>query len=155
MSTVAFEANQQANNYYISVVVLIVVLYTQTLPGRLISVTYYDRFQFISVRGLCIYSSNRATKCSVFLYNEPNASQSMICHSEFFVERLRYEKPQVFTDLVLSNITRLIDLPGEEFAQLTGDSEPRLPSSSSNGFLRSFNFLKRKGSPFAATEVDQ
>uniref|UniRef100_A0A3P9HGG4 Rho GTPase-activating protein 19 n=1 Tax=Oryzias latipes TaxID=8090 RepID=A0A3P9HGG4_ORYLA len=88
--------------------------------------------------------NKRATKCSVFLYNEPNASQSMICHSEFFVERLRYEKPQVFTDLVLSNITRLIDLPGEEFAQLTGDSEPRLPSSSSNGFLRSFNFLKRK-----------
>lgn len=123
-----------------------------TNPNWLLnSVTCYDRFQFISVRGLCIYSSNRATTCSVFLYNEPNASQSVICHSEFFVERLRYEKPQVFTDLVLSNITRLIDLPGEEFAQLTGDSEPRLPSSSSNGFLRSFNFLKRKGSPSSVT----
>ncbi|XP_024152634.1 rho GTPase-activating protein 19 isoform X2 [Oryzias melastigma] len=87
--------------------------------------------------------NKRETKSSMFLCNEPDPSQSVICHSEFFVERLKYEKPQVFADLVLSNITRLIDLPGEEFAQLTGESEPRLPSSS-NGFLRNFNFLKRK-----------
>uniref|UniRef100_A0A3B3D127 Rho GTPase-activating protein 19 n=1 Tax=Oryzias melastigma TaxID=30732 RepID=A0A3B3D127_ORYME len=88
-------------------------------------------------------NKSRETKSSMFLCNEPDPSQSVICHSEFFVERLKYEKPQVFADLVLSNITRLIDLPGEEFAQLTGESEPRLPSSS-NGFLRNFNFLKRK-----------
>lgn len=59
------------------------------------------------------------------------------------MERLKHEHPQVFTDLVLSNITRLIDLPGDEFAQFTGDSDPKIPTAS--GFLRSFNFLKRKG----------
>uniref|UniRef100_A0A3Q1I777 Rho GTPase-activating protein 19 n=1 Tax=Anabas testudineus TaxID=64144 RepID=A0A3Q1I777_ANATE len=85
----------------------------------------------------------RATKCSVFISQEKlNASQPVIFNPDFFVERLRHEHPQAFTDLVLSNITRLIDLPGDEFAQLTGESEPRVPSST--GFLRSFNFLKRK-----------
>ncbi|KAM8738423.1 rho GTPase-activating protein 19-like isoform 2-T2 [Acanthopagrus schlegelii] len=85
----------------------------------------------------------RGTKCSVFIRQEkPNASQPVIFNPDFFVERLRHEHPQVFTELVLSNITRLIDLPGDEFAQLTGESEPRVPPAS--GFLRSFNFLKRK-----------
>uniref|UniRef100_A0A3Q4B7S2 Rho GTPase-activating protein 19 n=1 Tax=Mola mola TaxID=94237 RepID=A0A3Q4B7S2_MOLML len=80
---------------------------------------------------------------SVFISQEkPNASQPVIFNPDFFVERLKYEHPEVFTDLVLSNITRLIDLPGDEFAQLTGDCEPKVPSAS--GFLRSFNFLKRK-----------
>uniref|UniRef100_A0AAX7SYD7 Rho-GAP domain-containing protein n=1 Tax=Astatotilapia calliptera TaxID=8154 RepID=A0AAX7SYD7_ASTCA len=83
----------------------------------------------------------KETKCNVFISQEkPN--QPVIFNPDFFVERLRHEHPQAFTELVLSNITRMIDLPGDEFAQLTGDSEPRVPSSS--GFLRSFNFLKRK-----------
>ncbi|XP_023265168.1 rho GTPase-activating protein 19-like [Seriola lalandi dorsalis] len=85
----------------------------------------------------------RGTKCSVFNSQEkPNASQPVIFNPDFFVERLRHEHPQAFADLILSNITRLIDLPGAEFSQLTGESEPRVPSSS--GFLRSLNFLKRK-----------
>ncbi|XP_008280641.1 rho GTPase-activating protein 19 [Stegastes partitus] len=85
----------------------------------------------------------RWTKCSVFISQEkPNTTQPVIFNPDFFVERLRHEHPQAFADLILSNITRLIDLPGDEFAQLTGESEPRIPSSSS--FLRSFNFLKRK-----------
>ncbi|MEQ2236308.1 hypothetical protein ILYODFUR_011358 [Ilyodon furcidens] len=85
----------------------------------------------------------RETKCSAFLCREkPDANQPVIFNPDFFVERLKHEHPQTFLDLVLSNITRLIDLPGEEFAQLTGESEPKVPSSS--GFLRSFNFRKRK-----------
>ncbi|XP_077350499.1 rho GTPase-activating protein 19-like isoform X2 [Festucalex cinctus] len=68
--------------------------------------------------------------------------QTVIFNPDFFVERLKHEHPQTFTDLVLSHVTRLIDLPGDEFAQLTGDCEPRVPSSA--GFLHSFNFLKRK-----------
>ncbi|TWW78869.1 Rho GTPase-activating protein 19 [Takifugu flavidus] len=83
------------------------------------------------------------TKCSVFVTQEaPNASQPVIFNPDFFVERLKHEHPQVFTDLVLSNITRLIDLPGDEFSQLIGDSDPKVPAAS--GFLRSLNFLKRK-----------
>lgn len=90
---------------------------------------------------VCVFF-NRETKCSVFISQEkPN--QPVIFNPDFFVERLRHEHPQAFTELVLSNITRLIDLPGDEFAQLTGESEPRVPTSS--GFLRSFNFLRRKG----------
>ncbi|KAF3708248.1 Rho GTPase-activating protein 19 Rho-type GTPase-activating protein 19 [Channa argus] len=85
----------------------------------------------------------RGTKCSMFISQEqPNTSQPVIFDPDFFVEKLRHEHPQVFADLILGNITRLIDLPGDEFAQLTGECEPRVPSST--GFLRSFNFLKRK-----------
>ncbi|XP_077469542.1 rho GTPase-activating protein 19-like isoform X3 [Stigmatopora argus] len=73
---------------------------------------------------------------------ETNTSPPVIFNPDFLVERLKHEHPQTFTDLVLSHVTRLIDLPGDEFAQLTGDCEPRVPSST--GFLRSFNFLKRK-----------
>uniref|UniRef100_A0A3Q3FRP6 Rho GTPase-activating protein 19 n=1 Tax=Labrus bergylta TaxID=56723 RepID=A0A3Q3FRP6_9LABR len=73
--------------------------------------------------------NKNSTKCSVFnSRGKSEASQPVIFNPDFFVERLRHEHPQVFTDLVLSNITRLIDLPGEEFAH----------------FLRSLNFLKRK-----------
>uniref|UniRef100_A0A8D0A0W6 Rho GTPase-activating protein 19 n=1 Tax=Sander lucioperca TaxID=283035 RepID=A0A8D0A0W6_SANLU len=87
--------------------------------------------------------SRSGTKCSVFTSQEkPNTSQTVIFNPDFFVERLRHEHPQAFADLVLSNITRLIDLPGDEFAQLTGESEAKVPSAT--GFLRSFNFLKRK-----------
>ncbi|XP_049927897.1 rho GTPase-activating protein 19-like [Epinephelus moara] len=85
----------------------------------------------------------RGTKCSVFTSLEkPNTSQPVIFNPDFFVERLRHEHPQAFADLVLSNITRLIDLPGDEFAQLTGETEAKVPSAT--GFLRSLNFLKRK-----------
>ncbi|XP_056291556.1 rho GTPase-activating protein 19-like isoform X2 [Pseudoliparis swirei] len=87
--------------------------------------------------------SRRGTQCIVFISQEKiNTSQPVIFNPDFFVERLRHEHPQAFADLVLSNITRLIDLPGDAFAQLTGESEAKLPSA--GGFLRSFNFLKRK-----------
>uniref|UniRef100_A0A3Q2Q723 Rho GTPase-activating protein 19 n=1 Tax=Fundulus heteroclitus TaxID=8078 RepID=A0A3Q2Q723_FUNHE len=90
-----------------------------------------------------VQTDRRGTKCSVFLCHEkPDANQPVIFNPDFFVERLKHEHPQTFQELVLSNITRLIDLPGDEFAQLTGESEPKVPSSS--GFLRSFNFRKRK-----------
>uniref|UniRef100_A0A8C6SGL6 Rho GTPase-activating protein 19 n=1 Tax=Neogobius melanostomus TaxID=47308 RepID=A0A8C6SGL6_9GOBI len=75
--------------------------------------------------------------------------------------QLRHEHPQAFTDLVLSNITRLIDLPGDEFSQLSGEAEPRVPSSTTAGFLRSFNFLKRKdkglvfGAPLTEEGISQ
>jgi hypothetical protein len=63
------------------------------------------------------------------------------------VEKLRHEQPEVFTELVLSNLTRLIDLPGSEFSELLGEeAPPKTPTGSSGGgFFRSFNFLKRKG----------
>uniref|UniRef100_A0A3P9Q7H4 Rho GTPase-activating protein 19 n=1 Tax=Poecilia reticulata TaxID=8081 RepID=A0A3P9Q7H4_POERE len=84
-----------------------------------------------------------STNCSVFLCHEkPDANQPVIFNPDFFVERFRHEHSQIFSDLVLSNITRLIDLPGDEFAQLTGESVPKVPTST--GFLRSFNFRKRK-----------
>lgn len=70
-------------------------------------------------------------------------SQPVIFNPNFFVEKLRHEKPQVFSELLLSNISRLIDLPGAEFAQLQGEADLRLPAST--GFLRLPNFLKRKG----------
>lgn len=66
----------------------------------------------------------------------------VIFNPDFFVEKLRHENPDVFLELVLSNISRLIDLPGAEFSQLLGDDGPKTPTG---GFFRSFNFLKRKG----------
>ncbi|XP_076141450.1 rho GTPase-activating protein 19 [Alosa pseudoharengus] len=85
----------------------------------------------------------RETLCSVVNNHDMNPKgQPVIFNPDFFVEKLRHEKPDVFTELVLSNITRLIDLPGVEFAQLLGEVETKIPAST--GFLRSFNFLKRK-----------
>ncbi|XP_019718248.1 rho GTPase-activating protein 19 [Hippocampus comes] len=71
----------------------------------------------------------------------------VIFNPDFFVEKLRHENADVFLELVLSNITRLIDLPGAEFSQLLGEEGPKTP-----GFFRSFNFLKRKdkGAMFGA-----
>ncbi|CAB1312893.1 unnamed protein product [Coregonus sp. 'balchen'] len=95
------------------------------------------------------------TVCSVVISQDP-APQPIIFNPDFLVERLRHERPQVFTELVLSNITRLIDLPGDEFAQLTGEADPRLPTAHT-GFLRSLNFLKRKdkGVVFGATLTEE
>ncbi|XP_046885981.1 rho GTPase-activating protein 19 isoform X2 [Hypomesus transpacificus] len=88
--------------------------------------------------------NRRGMVCSVAISMEsPVNRRPIIFNPDFFVERLRHERPQAFTELVLSNITRLIDLPGDEFAQLTGEAEPRLPAPA-GGFLRSLNFLKRK-----------
>lgn len=92
---------------------------------------------------VCVFIS-RETLCSVVNNHDMNPKgQPVIYNPDFFVEKLRHEKPNVFTELVLSNITRLIDLPGVEFAQLLGEVETKVPTST--GFLRSFNFLKRKG----------
>ncbi|XP_060951138.1 rho GTPase-activating protein 19 isoform X2 [Limanda limanda] len=68
----------------------------------------------------------------------------VIFNPDFFVEKLRHESPEVFLELVLSNITRLIDLPGTEFSQLLGEESPKTPTGGNGGFFRSFNFLKRK-----------
>ncbi|KAJ8013752.1 hypothetical protein DPEC_G00033050 [Dallia pectoralis] len=84
----------------------------------------------------------RSTGCNIVISQEP-AAQSVIFNPNFYVERLRHERPLVFTELILSNITRLIDLPGDEFAQLMGEADPKLPTAHTS-FLRSFNFLKRK-----------
>uniref|UniRef100_A0A3P9QC26 Rho GTPase-activating protein 19 n=1 Tax=Poecilia reticulata TaxID=8081 RepID=A0A3P9QC26_POERE len=76
--------------------------------------------------------------------NDVDESPPVIFNPDFFVEKLRHESPDVFLELVLSNITRLIDLPGTEFAQLLGEDCPKTPTSGNGGFFRSFNFLKRK-----------
>lgn len=60
------------------------------------------------------------------------------------MEKLRHESPEVFVELVLSNITRLIDLPGTEFSQLLGDDSPKTPTGPQGGFFKSLNFLRRK-----------
>lgn len=77
----------------------------------------------------------------------------VIFNPDFFVEKLRHESPDVFLELVLSNITRLIDLPGTEFAQLLGEEGPKTPTGANGGFFRSFNFLKRKGQRSTASLV--
>ncbi|XP_069756522.1 rho GTPase-activating protein 19 isoform X1 [Narcine bancroftii] len=83
------------------------------------------------------------TTCNIVISTEPSPhSKPIIFDPDFFVEKLRFEKPDVFLELIVSNLTRLIDLPGTEFAQLIGDEEPKLPSNTS--FFRSFNFLRRK-----------
>lgn len=53
----------------------------------------------------------------------------------------------MFTELVVSNITRLIDLPGTELAQLMGEVELKLPGGAgpATGFFRSLMSIKRKG----------
>ena len=63
--------------------------------------------------------SRSGTKCNVFISQEkPNTSKPV----DFFVERLRHEHQQAFADWVLSNITRLIDLPGKDLPMLlTGE----------------------------------
>ncbi|XP_054839102.1 rho GTPase-activating protein 19 [Eublepharis macularius] len=85
--------------------------------------------------------------CSFVICNDSSLSrQPIIFNPDFFVEKLRHEKPEVFTELVVSNITRLIDLPGAELAQLMGEEEPQLPGGTgvASGFFRSLMSLKRK-----------
>ncbi|XP_032080733.1 rho GTPase-activating protein 19 isoform X1 [Thamnophis elegans] len=85
--------------------------------------------------------------CSFVICNESSLQRhQIIFNPDFFVEKLRHEKPEAFTELVVSNITRLIDLPGAELAQLMGEEEPTLPGgpSISSGFFRSLMSLKRK-----------
>ncbi|XP_031733001.1 rho GTPase-activating protein 19 isoform X1 [Anarrhichthys ocellatus] len=94
--------------------------------------------------------NRRGTVCSMVINHEesPGGSRAgrspVIFNPDFFVEKLRHESPDVFLELVLSNITRLIDLPGTEFAQLLGEEGPKTPTGGNGGFFRSFNFLKRK-----------
>uniref|UniRef100_A0A672L1M8 Rho GTPase-activating protein 19 n=1 Tax=Sinocyclocheilus grahami TaxID=75366 RepID=A0A672L1M8_SINGR len=84
----------------------------------------------------------QGTVCNVVISQE--SETPIIFNPDFFVEKLRHEQPEAFTELVLSNITRLIDLPGAEFSQLL-DEEPKTPNATAaGGFFRSFNFLKRK-----------
>ncbi|KAM4611247.1 rho GTPase-activating protein 19 [Polymixia lowei] len=86
----------------------------------------------------------------------------IIFNPDFFVEKLRHERPEIFLELVLSNVTRLIDLPGTEFAQLLGEEGPKTPTGGNGGgFFRSLNFLKRKdkgvvfGTPLSEGSIAQ
>ncbi|XP_067272518.1 rho GTPase-activating protein 19 [Pseudorasbora parva] len=88
----------------------------------------------------------RGTVCNVVISQESETGgggdgrMPIIFNPDFFVEKLRHERAEAFTELVLSNVTRLLDLPGAEFSQLLDEEEPKTPT----GFFRSFNFLKRK-----------
>ncbi|XP_072239995.1 rho GTPase-activating protein 19 [Leuresthes tenuis] len=94
--------------------------------------------------------NRRGTVCSMVINHAESPGGSLtgrppvIFNPDFFVEKLRHENPEVFLELVLSNITRLIDLPGTEFAQLLGEESPKTPTGGNGGFFRSFNFLRRK-----------
>uniref|UniRef100_A0A8D0D7Q0 Rho GTPase-activating protein 19 n=1 Tax=Sander lucioperca TaxID=283035 RepID=A0A8D0D7Q0_SANLU len=96
------------------------------------------------------YVISRGAVCNMVMNHEESpggarAGRPQVLFSpDFFVEKLRHESPDVFLELVLSNITRLIDLPGTEFAQLLGEEGPKTPTGGNGGFFRSFNFLKRK-----------
>ncbi|CAN0039495.1 unnamed protein product [Lampetra fluviatilis] len=46
--------------------------------------------------------------------------------------------------MVASSVTRHVDLPGTELAQLMGEMDPRLPGSTATAFLRSLPFLRKK-----------
>ncbi|XP_045883877.1 rho GTPase-activating protein 19 isoform X5 [Meles meles] len=85
--------------------------------------------------------------CNFVICNDSSLrGQPIIFNPDFFVEKLRHEKPEVFTELVVSNITRLIDLPGTELAQLMGEVDLKLPGGAgpASGFFRSLMSLKRK-----------
>uniref|UniRef100_A0A8C8X5V5 Rho GTPase-activating protein 19 n=1 Tax=Panthera leo TaxID=9689 RepID=A0A8C8X5V5_PANLE len=102
--------------------------------------------------------------CNFVICNDSSLrGQPIIFNPDFFVEKLRHEKPEVFTELVVSNITRLIDLPGTELAQLMGEVDLKLPGGASPapGFFRSLMSLKRKekgvvfGSPLTEEGIAQ
>ncbi|KAF6107486.1 Rho GTPase activating protein 19 [Phyllostomus discolor] len=102
--------------------------------------------------------------CSFVICNDSSLrGQPIIFNPDFFVEKLRHEKPEVFTELVVSNITRLIDLPGTELAQLMGEVDLKLPggAGAATGFFRSLMSLKRKekgvifGSPLTEEGIAQ
>ncbi|XP_077635367.1 rho GTPase-activating protein 19 isoform X2 [Crocuta crocuta] len=102
--------------------------------------------------------------CNFVICNDSSLRrQPIIFNPDFFVEKLRHEKPEVFTELVVSNITRLIDLPGTELAQLMGEVDLKLPGGASPapGFFRSLMSLKRKekgvvfGSPLTEEGIAQ
>ncbi|XP_072482667.1 rho GTPase-activating protein 19 isoform X1 [Notamacropus eugenii] len=102
--------------------------------------------------------------CNFVICNDASLrGQPIIFNPDFFVEKLRHEKPDVFTELVVSNITRLIDLPGTELAQLMGEVDLKLPSGAgtASGFFRSLVSLKRKekgvvfGSPLTEEGIAQ
>lgn len=112
----------------------------------------------------CVYTLPvhplRGTVSSMVINHEESQGASragrppVIFNPDFFVEKLRHENPDVFLELVLSNITRLIDLPGTEFAQLLGEESPKTPTGGNGGFFRSFNFLKRKGQSSTGWHVE-
>ncbi|XP_034882154.1 rho GTPase-activating protein 19 isoform X3 [Mirounga leonina] len=102
--------------------------------------------------------------CNFVICNDSSLrGQPIIFNPDFFVEKLRHEKPEVFTELVVSNITRLIDLPGTELAQLMGEVDLKLPGGAgpASGFFRSLMSLKRKekgvvfGSPLTEEGIAQ
>ncbi|XP_047557950.1 rho GTPase-activating protein 19 isoform X4 [Lutra lutra] len=102
--------------------------------------------------------------CNFVICNDSSLrGQPIIFNPDFFVEKLRHEKPEVFTELVVSNITRLIDLPGTELAQLMGEVDLKLPGGAgpATGFFRSLMSLKRKekgvvfGSPLTEEGIAQ
>ncbi|XP_049646362.1 rho GTPase-activating protein 19 [Suncus etruscus] len=102
--------------------------------------------------------------CSLLICNDSSLrGQPIIFNPDFFVEKLRHEKPEMFTELVVSNITRLIDLPGTELAQLMGEVDLKLPGGTgpASGFFRSLITLKRKekgvvfGSPLTEEGIAQ
>uniref|UniRef100_A0A7N5KS89 Rho GTPase activating protein 19 n=1 Tax=Ailuropoda melanoleuca TaxID=9646 RepID=A0A7N5KS89_AILME len=102
--------------------------------------------------------------CNFVICNDSSLrGQPIIFNPDFFVEKLRHENPEVFTELVVSNITRLIDLPGTELAQLMGEVDLKLPGGAgpAAGFFRSLMSLKRKekgvvfGSPLTEEGIAQ
>ncbi|XP_035563574.1 rho GTPase-activating protein 19 isoform X3 [Canis lupus familiaris] len=102
--------------------------------------------------------------CNFVICNDSSLrGQPIIFNPDFFVEKLRHEKPEEFTELVVSNITRLIDLPGTELAQLMGEVDLKLPGGAgpASGFFRSLMSLKRKekgvvfGSPLTEEGIAQ
>lgn len=107
------------------------------------------------------FSVCRGTVSSMVIRHEeapagsPAGRPPVIFNPDFFVEKLRHENPEVFLELVISNVTRLIDLPGTEFSQLLGEEGPKTPTGGNGGFFRSLNFLKRKGETWTSCSSEE
>ncbi|XP_002130760.2 rho GTPase-activating protein 19 [Ciona intestinalis] len=69
------------------------------------------------------------------------------------VIKLKYEKWEEFTELIISHLTRLLDLPGDQLETLRGDCESVLRDTGNKLHLsakKSWNPLKKKDSKYSA-----
>nr|XP_032808241.1 rho GTPase-activating protein 19-like isoform X2 [Petromyzon marinus] len=103
-------------------------------------------------------------RSNIVISNEVSAGGSrpsghvVVSNPDFFVEKLRHEWPERFQEMVVSGVTRHVDLPGTELAQLMGEMDPRLPGSTATAFLRSLPFLRKKvekGAVFGAPLTEE
>lgn len=84
------------------------------------------------------------SKDSCTLPNSYSTNNTVIMDPDHYAFRLKFENPEAFIELIISNLTRFLDLPGVELEALRSSTNQEINPFNNKQTKKTWSFIKKK-----------